>query len=460
MNKVKIRPYIFIFIIALCFVVSVLFHYMTAEGSDASNREFSVLLAERVSDAIDAELNGPIQVSIAMAQDVYVQNLLENERSVPEKDMEASISRYLGALKEKMDYSDTYIISDRTRRHYSHAGIRKIINPERNREDVWYSLFVDSGKLYALNVDASKETENEWTVYIDTRITGSDGEILGVCGVALLMSDLQQILVKYEKVYGVKLSIVDEDGLVQADVDSINIEASYTNVDASEDSDEYVYTKKGEGGYTVTKYLPEFNWYLVVKNDGHGFVASGFDPKFLMISLALFLGTASSYILFFKNIVAGTVKKEASLTDELTGLWNRNYFKDVFGEHGLFNTTRYKTIAVYDIDSFKEANDTLNGDAVLKFVTECAQKVMGPKGEIFRWGGDEFVVLMEWSVDFAEGICRELCHEIEKDGRVTISVGVASVRISDTIKTNYYRAAQGCYLVKEMGGNGVKVCDL
>ena len=53
-------------------------------------------------------------------------------------------------------------------------------------------------------------------------------------------------------------------------------------------------------------------------------------------------------------------------------------------------------------------------------------------------------------------VCRTFCHEVEADGRVTISIGLTEVRLSDTIKKNYYRAAQGCYLVKEMGGNGVK----
>lgn len=142
--------------------------------------------------------------------------------------------------------------------------------------------------------------------------------------------------------------------------------------------------------------------------------------------------------------------------DVLTGAPNRNYFKEAYGEQSMFNTMRYKTIAVYDIDSFKEANDTMDGDAILRMVTDCARRSFGEQGEIFRWGGDEFMVLMEWSMEFAYEICREFCKEVEKDGRVTVSVGVTEIKMSDTIKKNYYRAAQGCYLVKEMGGNSVK----
>ena len=50
----------------------------------------------------------------------------------------------------------------------------------------------------------------------------------------------------------------------------------------------------------------------------------------------------------------------------------------------------------------------------------------------------------------------EWCKKIEEDGRVTISLGVTEIRLAESIKKNYHRACQACYIVKEMGGNGVK----
>jgi diguanylate cyclase (GGDEF)-like protein len=145
-----------------------------------------------------------------------------------------------------------------------------------------------------------------------------------------------------------------------------------------------------------------------------------------------------------------------STTDVLTGLPNRNYFKEVYGEHGIYNTTRYKSMVVWDVDSFKEANDSIDGNKVLTDIVEMAKQCFGEKGLLFRWGGDEFMGMLEWSVDFGTEICKEFCKMVEKDGRVTISIGITEVKLSDTIKKNYHRAVQGCYLVKEMGGNGVK----
>ncbi len=457
----KLKRFLFIIITAVIFTVVILGHYMMANGYDAQNRSFSMLLTESIDEAIEAELNGPMQVALAMSQDYYVLNLLSNERYAT--DPETALARYLKALKEKVGYSSVYIISDHSRNEYGAEGIVDTIEPETDMNDVWYSQFLESSKPYVINVDTDMSNDSRWTIFIDVRLFDTSGRYLGVCGVGVEMKDLQRVLNKYEQVYGIKATIVNAEGLVQADVNSVNIETAYNHKAGSEklSSGETVYTRKSDNGYVVTKYIEELDWYLVVSNDGHGFVKQAFEPGFLILCIVSYVLLLLVFLFFFKNSVAQAAgNKTDSQVDELTGFWNRNYFKEVFGEHGIFNTTRYKSVAVYDIDSFKETNDTLNGDDILRFITECTKKKIGSRGEFFRWGGDEFVILMEWSPDFAYGIFREICREIAEDGRVTISVGVTDIRMSDTVKKNYYRAAQGCYLVKEMGGNGVKLCDL
>lgn len=149
-------------------------------------------------------------------------------------------------------------------------------------------------------------------------------------------------------------------------------------------------------------------------------------------------------------------QKKQVQTDALTGLPNRYYFKENYGDDGLFLTMRYKSVAVFDVDGFLESCDDAKKDEVIKRIASLAGEKLGEKCEIFRWGVDTFVALMEWSMEFGQGICNELCREVEKDGRVTISVGITEVKLTDTIKKHFHRAMQGCYMVKEMGGNGVK----
>jgi diguanylate cyclase (GGDEF)-like protein len=199
------------------------------------------------------------------------------------------------------------------------------------------------------------------------------------------------------------------------------------------------------------------DWYLVVQNSVPEYRTVFFNGVFgAGVFLAFVIIFLSAYFLLWKGEKnQNSHVSQVSVTDPLTGLYNRNYFKDVYGERGVFNTTRYKSIAVFDIDFFKEANDNLDGDAILLHVTEVARRIF-EHDEIFRWGGDEFTVLITQNLTQAYDLCYAFAKELEKEGLVTVSVGVTDVRLSDMIKKNYYRAAQACYLVKEMGGNGVK----
>ena len=150
-------------------------------------------------------------------------------------------------------------------------------------------------------------------------------------------------------------------------------------------------------------------------------------------------------------------KPKISMTDPLTGLHNRNYFHYTYGELSQLNDTAYRTMAVFDLDHFKAANDLVNGDNVIRDIVRLAKEVIGEKGELMRWGGDEFMAMLSMFPDEALHAMKRFVEEVNQKTPITVSVGLVEIRAEDTTKTNYYRAVQRCYLVKEMGGNGVKL---
>ena len=91
--------------------------------------------------------------------------------------------------------------------------------------------------------------------------------------------------------------------------------------------------------------------------------------------------------------------RELVITDSLTGTRNRRFFDEVIGRE-LQRHNRYKTplsIVFIDIDRFKMINDTLGhetGDRVLREVASFLLKNIREADYVFRWGGDEFLVLI------------------------------------------------------------------
>ena len=112
---------------------------------------------------------------------------------------------------------------------------------------------------------------------------------------------------------------------------------------------------------------------------------------------------------------------------------------------------------MFDIDRFKIINESLDGDEIILRVVELAKEAIDEHGIMFRWSGDEFVIFLEMDVKEAEEKLKEFCKEVQKKLFVTVSVGLVAVDLSESIKTNYHRAVQPCYAVKESGGNGVGV---
>ena len=91
--------------------------------------------------------------------------------------------------------------------------------------------------------------------------------------------------------------------------------------------------------------------------------------------------------------------RQLAITDALTGMRNRRFFDEIIGRE-LQRHRRYGSplsIVFIDIDKFKAINDTLGhetGDRVLKEVATFLLRHIREADYVFRWGGDEFLVLI------------------------------------------------------------------
>ena len=429
---------------------------LTGSKKVAQASAYDELVATHIYDVVERMFSVPITISREMAANSLLKNLLLNEDKSPSKDTENAISEYLETIRDEFGYIAAFVVSEKSRCYYTPSGISKIVNPELDPYDIWYQKFLESGKELDLDTDRDQLNDFRWTVFINVRIQDSNGTYLGTCGVGLFMDELQELIESCEEKYDLKLNLIDDKGLVQIDVDASNIENAYIS-NAIEDragSFSFTYVKKAFGGFRMTRYIKDLDWYLVVQktNDKR----NGFSVWLLPLLQFLLLS-----VLYALALLESILKKPHSLVktqlpeDPLTGLPNRNYLNTSYGEHGVFNTTRYKSLAMFDIDSFKVINETMDGDEIILRIVELSKNLVGNRGIIFRWSGDEFVFFLEMEAKEAEEKFKSLCTVVHEELGVTISVGIVEIDLFETIKKNYHRAVQRCYIVKEAGGNGV-----
>ena len=168
--------------------------------------------------------------------------------------------------------------------------------------------------------------------------------------------------------------------------------------------------------------------------------------------------------------------KETSINDGLTGCYNHRYFQNSLDSE-VARSIRYRrplSIIMFDIDHFKDFNDKFGhtfGDEVLRQIGDILNKASRGSDTVFRYGGEEFsVILPETDRDQAficaerarNKIAKQIFNVKGKKIKITISGGVDGFDIGDkNIDKNRLieNADKALYLAKEQGRNQVVIFE-
>ena len=177
------------------------------------------------------------------------------------------------------------------------------------------------------------------------------------------------------------------------------------------------------------------------------------------------------YIVTFSNIskiaLKNKIDQHNATHDSLTGIYNRYKLNEFQKNHfSLLGKTKADgfSIILFDIDNFKKINDTyghLTGDKVLKQLTSLIQKHIRSDDLFIRWGGDEFILIIEEITSIrAMKIAKHLCHIVAQHifndvGPLTCSFGVTQYQNNDTLSQIMTRADRALYKAKNSGRNKV-----
>ena len=149
--------------------------------------------------------------------------------------------------------------------------------------------------------------------------------------------------------------------------------------------------------------------------------------------------------------------------DAGTGLLNKRAWTEYTIEQLNRKDGQVRWLVIIDIDDFKHINDTYGhifGDQVIRRVAEIMQELVGQRGVIGRFGGDEYVILLE-KVETREQlktllktIAKEFALAFDPKTHATASIGVSEYPVDGSEYEELMRKAdKALYLAKEKGKN-------
>ncbi len=164
---------------------------------------------------------------------------------------------------------------------------------------------------------------------------------------------------------------------------------------------------------------------------------------------------------------------ETAYRDPLTDLNNRAAMDNALDQELDFANRHNLSLSVLmlDLDKFKNINDTyghIAGDAVLKSLAESMKACVRRSDIIFRYGGEEFLILLRNTQEdgalllanrIREAVEKMHCPHQNHDIRVTASIGVATQNSAGTKDALLQRADKALYKAKSEGRNRVIIAE-
>lgn len=179
-------------------------------------------------------------------------------------------------------------------------------------------------------------------------------------------------------------------------------------------------------------------------------------------------------LLHLLNKIRDNLITDEFKNDSLTGLLLRHELEKNFNEmKAITKHTRNSTyLVLIDLDHFKLVNDSyghLVGDMVLREVAEILKKTVRGKDQIYRYGGEEFLILLSAPADFNLEMClNRILHNVSDFNvplgdasnstvNVTVTIGATQMLDDDKLNDSILRADSALYCGKQSGRNKYKI---
>ncbi|AIU88000.1 diguanylate cyclase [Pectobacterium odoriferum] len=432
------------------------------------------LTSDNVYSEIQQDLLKPIFISSLMAHDTFLRDWVLKDENDPQ-----ALFRYLKEIDRRFNTVFSFFISDKTGLYYDQQRILKTVS-ESSPDDQWYfqhrALSDDMPYVVDLRVDPEERTRLD--IFINHKVMDYEDNFIGITGVGIPVERVKHLIEKYEQRYNRTIYFIDKEGNITLHGETYTrplqiqkqqgLNRIATTILTSPGG-AYEYQLDGERIFLNTRLIPEFGWYLMVEQISHPSEKRLFATLLKNLGISTFVSVL--FLLLLWLTIGGYQRRleQMATTDKLTGLMNRQAFDYLFRRLGAKNALRHKSLSILliDIDHFKRINDQYGhnvGDFVLQGVSALLSSNTRSSDQSCRWGGEEFVILLDdCDINAAQQRAEALRHSIEiaqipcREGtiQVTVSCGVAEYRAGETLSMLINRADIALYQAKQQGRNRV-----
>jgi len=214
------------------------------------------------------------------------------------------------------------------------------------------------------------------------------------------------------------------------------------------------------------------SYELLITDEKLGMINLHRKIQFQERELAIAENMLAGLLYPLRNTLLYQLALQSATTDPLTGVKNRTAM-DAYIKREIGLAKRHSTplsFILFDLDHFKSVNDQhghLIGDQVLRDVAKVADDTIRDSDIIFRYGGEEFLVLLSGTkISGATLLAERIRSNIERlhpfpelDLRITASMGVVSVTEDEDAESIFKRADNALYRAKNNGRNQVIIDD-
>ncbi|WP_194436075.1 sensor domain-containing diguanylate cyclase [Vibrio fluminensis] len=338
-----------------------------------------------------------------------------------------------------------------------------------SERDIWVQKFLDmpQDSRYQFYDPDSQEYEMLYSFYYDYKIKADDGEVIGILGVGIDYTEY------YRRVQGlddnIDVAFLTPKGELRLP-ESLKGESVFTRfpyLDKSllltaEKQDQIFWEhRNGENFLLYFRYLEDINRILALKMDFTDYYNQSKKEHFYSFLLGLVLTFVVVIVNLWISLYQGGKLKHTAFYDSLTRCRNRHYLENSIIKSSYWQQIRHSqfSMILFDIDYFKLINDTsghLEGDRVLQQVAQIVRGCLRDSDEFIRWGGDEFIVLLDMDAQNALKVADRIRMAVDKQTVISLSLGITNIAEADSFKTVMDRADSALYDAKESGRNQVK----